>query len=108
MLLSIALWALAIPSINAAAGAGLLLALLPGSASASQDRGDAVSNRVSVRSEACALERVGTQYVRCDNLTGAGVPAPSWVPQQPSAATDAGGNGSAKPGTPHAPWDFAP
>ena len=29
----------------------------------------------------CPLDRVGTQYVRCDNLTGAGVPAPSWVPE---------------------------
>jgi hypothetical protein len=101
----------AIHSITATAGASLLLALLPVPATASQDRGEAVTNRVSVRSEACPLERVGTQYVRCDNLTGAGVPAPSWVSQQPSAttdATDAGGAGSAKPGTPHAPWDFAP
>ncbi len=29
----------------------------------------------------CPLERVGTQLVRCDNLTGAGVRAPSWVPE---------------------------
>jgi hypothetical protein len=29
----------------------------------------------------CPLERVGTQFVRCDNLTGAGVPAPEWVPE---------------------------
>jgi hypothetical protein len=29
----------------------------------------------------CPLDRVGTQYVRCDNLTGAGVSAPSWVPE---------------------------
>lgn len=29
----------------------------------------------------CPLERIGTQFVRCDNLTGAGVPAPSWVPE---------------------------
>lgn len=97
----------AIHSITAAAGAGLLLALLPVPATASQDRGEAVISGVSVRSEACALERVGTQYVRCDNLTGAGVPAPLWVPQQPSAATDAGAS-RAKLGTPHAPWDFAP
>ena len=26
------------------------------------------------------LARIGTQYVRGDNLTGAGVPAPDWVP----------------------------
>ena len=27
----------------------------------------------------CPLERVGTQFVACDNLTGNGVPAPRWV-----------------------------
>jgi hypothetical protein len=27
----------------------------------------------------CAIERVGTQYVACDNLTGNGVEAPAWV-----------------------------
>ena len=30
----------------------------------------------------CPLERIGTQLVRCDNLTGAGVPAPYWIPEQ--------------------------
>jgi hypothetical protein len=30
----------------------------------------------------CALRRVGTQLVRCDSLTGAGVAAPPWVPQR--------------------------
>lgn len=29
----------------------------------------------------CELTRVGSQFVRCDNLTGAGVPAPEWVSQ---------------------------
>jgi len=28
----------------------------------------------------CPLRRVDTQFVRCDDLTGAGVPAPRWVP----------------------------
>ncbi|MCD9197925.1 hypothetical protein [Aeromicrobium wangtongii] len=37
----------------------------------------------------CPLERVGTQFVRCDNLTGAGVPAHEWVPEYRSAANDA-------------------
>lgn len=27
----------------------------------------------------CPLQRVGTQFVRCDNLTGNGVPAPAWA-----------------------------
>lgn len=30
----------------------------------------------------CALERIGTQLVRCDNLTGTGVEAPFWIPEQ--------------------------
>ncbi|MHC6591289.1 hypothetical protein [Arthrobacter sp. C152] len=30
----------------------------------------------------CPLERIGTQLVRCDNLTGAGVSAPFWIPEQ--------------------------
>ncbi len=29
----------------------------------------------------CRLERVGTQLVHCDNLTGAGVQAPTWIPE---------------------------
>jgi hypothetical protein len=31
---------------------------------------------------ACPLERIGRQFVHCDNLTGHGVDAPSWVPEQ--------------------------
>jgi hypothetical protein len=30
----------------------------------------------------CWLLRVGTQLVRCDNLTGNGVKAPRWMPEQ--------------------------
>ncbi len=30
----------------------------------------------------CRLTRVGTQFVRCDNLTGNAVPAPRWVTQR--------------------------
>jgi hypothetical protein len=30
----------------------------------------------------CPLTRIGDQFVRCDNLTGAGVAAPPWVPEQ--------------------------
>jgi len=29
----------------------------------------------------CPLTRLGDQFVRCDNLTGAGVPAPWFVPE---------------------------
>jgi hypothetical protein len=31
----------------------------------------------------CPLQRIGSQLVRCDSLTGAGVSAASWIPQQP-------------------------
>ena len=30
----------------------------------------------------CLLERVSTQYVRCDDNTGNGVPAPAWIPER--------------------------
>ena len=30
----------------------------------------------------CALQRVDTQFVGCDNLTGNGVPAPAWVDER--------------------------
>lgn len=30
----------------------------------------------------CALTRVGDQFTRCDDLTGAGVSAPAWIPEQ--------------------------
>ncbi len=30
----------------------------------------------------CLLERVGTQFVRCDNLTGNGVPAPAFISER--------------------------
>jgi hypothetical protein len=34
----------------------------------------------------CPLQRIGTQLVRCDNLTGAGVRAPCWIPELTSTA----------------------
>ena len=36
----------------------------------------------------CPLQRIGTQLVRCDNLTGSGVRAPSWIPELTSKADD--------------------
>ena len=38
--------------------------------------------------DSCPLQRIGTQLVRCDNLTGAGVRAPSWIPELTSKADD--------------------
>ena len=51
-----------------------------GPAAARQDVGPTVA-RVG-HAGGCVLERVGTQYVRCDNNTGNGVPAPAWVPER--------------------------
>jgi hypothetical protein len=34
------------------------------------------------RTDNCPLQRVGTQFVRCDSLTGNGVAAPSSIPQR--------------------------
>lgn len=30
----------------------------------------------------CRLGRIGSQLVRCDNLTGLGIDAPEWIPEQ--------------------------
>jgi hypothetical protein len=68
--------------------AGLTAVLLFGTgvapAVARQDPGTpaATTPSVSVLSyRNCPLTRIGTQFVRCDNLTGAGVSAPSFVPE---------------------------
>jgi hypothetical protein len=34
----------------------------------------------------CQLTRIGDQLIRCDMLTGAGVEAPSWIPEAGGAA----------------------
>jgi len=39
-------------------------------------------------SRRCPLRRIDTQLVRCDALTGAGVRAPSWIPELTSKAGD--------------------
>ena len=49
-------------------------------AAARPDAGPAVA-RVG-HADQCLLERVGTQYVLCDDNTGNGVPAPAWVPER--------------------------
>jgi hypothetical protein len=64
-----------------ATGAGPLLPMLPIPVTAN----DSLQARTSgvALNDTCVLERVARQYVRCDNLTGAGVPAPLWVPNRP-------------------------
>lgn len=72
---------LALAAATAVAAFGL--GALP--AAARQDPGDpstpntTSSTTTPVNEGRCALRRVGTQYVRCDNLTGNGVAAPAWV-----------------------------
>lgn len=63
-----------------ASGAALLVAIAATPAAARPD--PAQWPVVHVDDGPCLLERVGTQFVRCDDLTGAGVPAPSHIPAQ--------------------------
>ena len=69
-----------------AIGAGVLLLLsgwLPAATASPPDppQGTAFAH-------GCPLQRIGTQLVRCDNLTGAGVRAPSWIPELTSKADE--------------------
>ena len=62
-----------------ATGAGVVLLLLVGwlpvaTASPPDPRQETFSSR------RCPLRRIDIQLVRCDALTGAGVWAPSWIP----------------------------
>lgn len=62
--------------------AALMLALVaPSSALAKPDPGGPA---VIAPAEGiyCPLTRIDEQLVRCDNLTGAGTKAPSWIPEQ--------------------------
>jgi len=54
----------------------LFLSAAPATATAASDD-EALNTYVD-----CQLERIGSQLVRCDNLTGAGVEAPFWIPEQ--------------------------
>lgn len=67
-----------------AAAALLSLLVLAGgapTAAARPDPGDAESFTVGYKPTNCPLRRIDTQLVRCDNLTGAGVPAPLFIPE---------------------------
>jgi hypothetical protein len=63
----------------AATAATLLAGLAAFPAAARPDAGGQLQPRFSY--ENCELNRVGTQLVKCDNLTGGGVQAPVWVPE---------------------------
>ncbi|MFL4478471.1 hypothetical protein ACIPUB_09380 [Paeniglutamicibacter sp. ORCA_105] len=44
--------------------------------------GPLIQGQQTMDTKACSLERIGTQLIRCDSLTGAGARAPSWIPER--------------------------
>jgi hypothetical protein len=68
---------------SAAAAATIMLAGLTAiPVVARPDPGELVQVQDSSGYPNCPLSRIGTQPVRCDYLTGAGVPAPAFVAEQ--------------------------
>lgn len=67
--------------VAALVGAAALLASLTTTAPAFA-RPEPQPTAPAIDRSGCALERIGTQFVKCDNLTGAGAPAPAWVREQ--------------------------
>lgn len=65
---------------HAIAAAAILITLGTLPAAARPDPGPA--NPQVSEPYRCAIQRVGTQYVGCDYLTGNGVPAPAWVDER--------------------------
>jgi hypothetical protein len=65
----------------AAAAATIIAGLAAIPATARPDPGEPAQVRFSSYNGNCPLQRIGTQLVRCDNLTGGGVTAPVWVPE---------------------------
>jgi hypothetical protein len=78
---------------RSAAAALLSLVLVSTGASTASARPDPIDLRPADTAGAvlgCALQRIDTQLVRCDNLTGAGVSAPLFIPElQPVPAAGA-------------------
>ena len=70
-----------------AASTALLLTCSTLTASAQPDPGPV--SRANVAAYDCTLMRIGTQLIRCDNLTGAGVPAPLWISELVAATSAA-------------------
>ena len=71
------------PHLACLAAIALALALAgPSPALAKQDPGGAAVVDSATMTTACSLSRIGSQLVHCDSLTGAGVSAPSWVPER--------------------------
>ena len=72
-------------STAAAAAASIIAGLAAFPAGARPDPGEPIPPRFSSYDNNCPLTRVGSQLTRCDYLTGGGVPAPLWVPENESA-----------------------
>ena len=72
---------LRVRQVGSVAALTVLLALAGSpSALARPEPGDPLPNTVRIQATN-GLRRIGTQYVRGDMLTGAGVPAPAWIPE---------------------------
>jgi len=70
---------------SAVLAGGLLVTTLvtTSPATASPEAGNPVrTDRAAMKPFTCELQRVGTQLVRCDDLTGAGATAPTYVPER--------------------------
>ncbi|PQZ92991.1 hypothetical protein CQ018_11075 [Arthrobacter sp. MYb227] len=72
------------PRFAGLAAAALVLALAGSSpALAKPDPGGLhIDTHQSPDTRSCLLERIGTQLIRCDTLTGAGTSAPTWIPER--------------------------
>ena len=68
--------------LGVAAAALLLAAAIPAPAQARLDPGTTNSTAPVSVSPQCPLRRIDRELTRCDSLTGAGVLAPLWVPEQ--------------------------
>ena len=66
-----------------ASAAALIAGIAAAPAVAIPDPGQWPAGQVQLGDrDGCELRRVGTQFVKCDDLTGAGVAAPSYIPEQ--------------------------
>ncbi|KGN42227.1 hypothetical protein [Knoellia aerolata] len=68
-------------AVVATATSALLLLSATPAAFARPEPGPRTVTDIGTSVQHCLLQRAGTQYVRCDDLTGNGVPAPTWVPE---------------------------
>jgi hypothetical protein len=69
-----------IRTVTPIAAALVLISLTATPSSARQDAGPSLPH--TTNDGRCRLQRVDTQFVRCDDLTGNGVPAPGYVPER--------------------------